>query len=309
MNHETIYVAITAFDELFTKQTINSCLENAMNPERVFIGVNSSSSDGCFQDFSMYGENVKVAHCAVEEPRGFGIDRCGSYSFWNGQNYCLQIDAHMLFVKNWDYELISQLYKLKTQHNVQKPILSTYMPSWTTDENGGINGYMENDENACCQVIQTDYTNSLFKHYGTYGNSICGDNFIEQYYISAHFMFMDSIWLEEVGYDPMSVFIGEELMLAIRSWTRGYRIFAYGIPYLWHLTKTNFGPTDWRVAMDSAANKSNINFTRQKLEIERLKMYLAGEKFDKYGAPNKESLDAYQKAIGIDFNKIYKQNT
>ena len=110
--NETIYVSIAAFDEIYIKPTLESIWSNSEFPERVFVGLNYQSSDGCFDDLSNF-KNLRVRYSATNLPVGFGIDRVAADSFWNCENYYLQIDAHTLFEQNWDSDLINSLYEIK----------------------------------------------------------------------------------------------------------------------------------------------------------------------------------------------------
>ena len=53
-------------------------------------------------------------------------------------------------------------------------------------------------------------------------------------WLSAHFIFTDGSWVEEVPYDPDLYFHGEEPSLAARSYTHGWDLFAPHINPCWH---------------------------------------------------------------------------
>lgn len=310
---KTIFVSMAAFNEKHVRRTIESALDHAEFSERVRFGINYISSDGCFDDLSLFEKNINVSYGVMNQPRGWGIDRASADSLWSGEDYYLQIDAHMLFEPNWDSGLINALENIK-MHGFKKPIISTYIPWWSLNESGEILRYSPGSVN-CCRVCEYEIGNieknwiepqRTFKQ----GLTVCGDNFAEHYTIAGHFIFTTSEWIEEVGHDPRCVFVGDETMIALRSWTRGYTIFSIGIPYLWHFNKQGiFENDDWRVmgGKNNTANPFVFDSPRYKKDKKRMREYLLGEKFDFGGAPDKESLDAYQAATGLNFALIYEE--
>lgn len=311
ISKHTIFVAVTGFDENLMGSTISSAIENAEYSERVFFGVNNVSSNGCFQNIIQPIKNIKVIYSVVGQPRGWGIDRCSADSFWNGEDFYLQIDGHMIFEKFWDSYLISDWIKINKDFDVEKPIISNHAPQWYFGDDGQIMGY-EKDSTQCCPIyIQT--IGEIHKNWSEPAlivdgdRRVCGDEIMEHYVICGHFMFASSMWLQEIGHDPKAMFIGDQSMIALRSITRGYKVFSTGRTYVWHLSKhlskKQEQQGEWRELID---RQYGVNNYVKKSEMERIRQYLTGEKFDHYGAPNKDSLDKYQVMIGLNFKHIYK---
>lgn len=307
----TIFVAVTGFDEEYMESTISSAIENAQYPQRVFFGVNNISSNGCFQNIIEPSKNIRVMQSVVAQPRGWGIDRCSADAFWNGEDFYLQIDGHMIFEKFWDSILILDWLKIKESLGVQKPIISNHAPQWWIGENGEIMGY-EKGRIQCCPVyiptigeLSKTWSEPLYVIDGE--REVCGEQITEHHVIAGHFMFTSSRWLHEIGHDPRAIFIGDQSMIVLRSMTRGYRVFSTGHTYIWHLskqlTKQQTERKEWRELINTQYAASDCV---QKSERERVRQYLTGEKFDDYGAPDKKSLDEYQAKIGLDFKQIYK---
>lgn len=304
---------MAAFNEKHVRRTIESALQHAEFPKKIRFGINYISSNGCFDDLSMFDKNINVSYGIMNQPRGLGIDRASADSLWNGEDYYLRVDAHMLFEPNWDSGLINALENIKT-HGFKKPIISTFTPWWSLGENGEILHYSPGSIN-CCKVHEYEvgpiYKNWMPQRTFKRGLTVCDDNFVEHYTISGAFLFTISEWIEEVGHDPRWVFIGaDENMTSLRSWTRGYRIFTIGIPYIWHFNKQGiFEHDDWRVmnGKNNTPNPFANDSPRYERDRQRMRDYLLGKKFDFGGAPDKQSLDAYQAAIGIDFASVYEQ--
>ena len=49
---------------------------------------------------------------------------------WAGEEYYLQLDAHMRFTPGWDEDLIQWLHGIEIERPGSKPVLSTYPPGY-----------------------------------------------------------------------------------------------------------------------------------------------------------------------------------
>lgn len=303
---ETIYVSIAAFDEIYIKPTLQSIWSNSEFPERVFVGLNYQSSDGCFDDLSNF-KNLRVRYSATNLPVGFGIDRVAADSFWNCENYYLQIDAHTLFEQNWDSDLINSLHEIKIS-GVDKPILSTYSPWWSISKDGNIENFKPGtvDRLMVCSYVSGEPSKYWGGFEREFNKTVGVNEFVEHYTISGGFFFCESKWLEEVGHDWKYIFIGDETLIALRSCTRGYRIFSTGKPFMWHLNKpVSSIKKNW--ANIAYSGNFNPNSQRYKRDRNHLRRILLGEEFGFSGAPNKDSLDEYLLNIGFDANSFYEE--
>jgi len=304
-NNSKILVAVAAFDEKYVKTTIESGLDNAHDKSNIVFGINYQSSDGCFDDLSEYSNNVKVVYSVSEFPRGLGADRMVASSFWNGEKYFFQIDGHMLFEPNWDICLIDALESIK-KSGFEKPIISTFVPWWSVSEDGDILHYAPGTVNCCsvCSYEAGDINSLWLEPKRVFNETVCGKEIKEHHTISAHYMFTHANWLEEVGHDARIIWIGDEHMIAMRSWTRGYRIFSIGQPYAWHLNKgAGKQAKDWRHSIRN--NHHNRDSFRFKLDFERTRKFLTGQEFGHGGAPNETLLKMYEKASGLNFVEMY----
>lgn len=56
--------------------------------------------------------------------------RALAQKLWAGEEFSLQIDAHMRFAPGWDETLIAWLQQAEADHPGSKPVLSTYPPGY-----------------------------------------------------------------------------------------------------------------------------------------------------------------------------------
>jgi hypothetical protein len=159
------------------------------------------------------------------------------------------------------------------QLNTKKPIISTYVPWWSKDEDGSISKYSP-DINCCSFPMKyIDFKERhpvLSNFYPDWGDQKA----IEHYGIAGHFIFTVGDFADEILPDPLIMFAGEEETIALRAWTRGYRIYAIKNPIAWHKNKgVGILPKNDRT-INFGTQEYHQRFVRKnEKSIERVKRY------------------------------------
>jgi hypothetical protein len=304
---KTIYVSIAAYNEPHLDLMLSNCLENAEYPERIHFGIWCHYNDNTRPTFEKY---KNVNHVFTDYPVMLGLcnGRLNSLSFYNQEDYCLQLDAHMLFEKNWDTKLINAFEEIKKDHD--KPIISTYVPWWSISNNK-IN-YYSNESNAFCSPMIIDrnvgniegYPKTTIEHF--FWND---EKYKEHFLISGHFIFSEPSMLEDVSPDPQIMFGGDEITLALRLSTRGYKIFTIKNPIVWHLNKFDgdLYYKDRLMAPENTGKEYELWGMRSDFSKKRVKDILTGKMLGYWGAPSLEKLKEFEQKINLDFNKFYSE--
>jgi hypothetical protein len=124
----SIYLSIPSLDDSELLNTISRALNYSGNKHKINIGVSLSLFDN--DDIEQYQKssagNVKIKILDRDLYKGIGIARRESFSFYDGEDYFLQVDSHMLFMKNWDDLLVHKLSRLKED----KSLLTCYPPEY-----------------------------------------------------------------------------------------------------------------------------------------------------------------------------------
>jgi hypothetical protein len=132
MNNKSIYVSIPCLDvDSEMVKTIETAIKNAENKSRVYLGIammNNKSFYNHIKDFIALNkfQNISIDYFPSDifNTVGVGKARNSAASFYNNQDYFLQIDAHTFFNKNWDSKLINHFEKAKEFIKNDKIILS-----------------------------------------------------------------------------------------------------------------------------------------------------------------------------------------
>lgn len=137
----SIFVQISSFQDYELPITILDCIDKSSGKHKINFGV-----------FNCYFKedkitipnvtNIKFEEAVAPDKIGVGIGRFIANSFYEGEDYYLQIDSHSRFEKNWDDNLISDyIYYKEAGLN---PILTTY-PAVYLYEDGKVK-YLPNDD-------------------------------------------------------------------------------------------------------------------------------------------------------------------
>ena len=303
---KTIYVSIAAYNEPHLDLMLSNCLKNAEYPDRIHFGISCHYNDDTRPNFDKY---KNVMHMFTDYPAMLGlcIGRANSLSFYANEDYCLQLDAHMLFEKNWDTKLIDAFEEIKKDY--EKPIISTYVPWWSIS-NGNINNY-SNESDATCYPMAINKEIGNIEGYPktkTVPFQWQEEKYKEHPLVSGHFLFSEPSILEDVFPDLQVMFAGDEITLALRLWTRGYRMFIIKNPIVWHLNKFD-GDLYYKDRLIDTTLKGkeyDLYGQRNDRSLKRIKNILTGKILGYWGAPNLEKLKEFEKVIDLDFNEFYE---
>jgi hypothetical protein len=121
-------------------------------------------------------------------------------------------------------------------------------------------------------------------------------------FYSAHFAFADGKFAEEIQHDPQYYFHGEEISIAVRSFTHGYDLLHPHKIFLWHYYTRRGLKKHW----DDHGKWGDINKASHARNRKLLSM--DGEVYDpdffgKYGLGTERTLDEYERFAGISFSK------
>ena len=149
LDKRTIFVGIASYRDFQCRETVESLMRQASNPERIRVGVIDQVVDGidvardapiesCEKDpeqaLCKYQEQIDVFQLEARLSLGPTFARSLGCRMYRGEYYSLQTDAHITFVRDWDKDIISQIEATRNEMAVVTTYLSDIRGS--IDENG-----------------------------------------------------------------------------------------------------------------------------------------------------------------------------
>ena len=294
---KTIFVALTSFIDKDIRNTILSCVNQARHPENLYFGIvlqydnNKGSNERCIDDL-VKKYNIKIDKYYYKESKGGCWARNIVSNFYSGEDYSLQIDCHTRMIKHWDEKLITEFVELK-----HKGIISYLSPGFTHDENTGLDHSFHHIESRDIlnKPTITEITQEYWPKFQGYTNeeSTNGIN-REVSILYCGFIFGEGMWIKDIKNDPEHYYTGEEFMLSIRAYTKGYNIYQPKEAISWH--------------RNNPEHKHHHGIfedhdSRHKHAMERLRMLIEGEDLGEYGLGKERTLADYENLAGINLKQ------
>ena len=305
----SIFISIASYQDPLLVSTIYSAYQNANDKDALVFGVCDQSDN---PDNILDIEFAKQIHYDHVDPL-FAKGPCWAshraQSFFQDEDYFLQIDSHTQFSPGWDEKFITELNKIESMgasdDYFAKPIITSYPRSFEVlDFEKGLFRLNTGDKHT--QVI-TYRKDSLFLR-GSFSRQIgiptkCLDN-THAYLMAAGCIFVRGSFVKEIPYDGNYYFYGEELSMALRAFTHGYSFFHIPDVPLFHLytdlsnipRKLHWDPEDDK---DRAIKWNEL----EKKSLDRLDDLFAGKIEDSMGLGKKRSLNDYANLSGIDLEQ------
>lgn len=224
---DTIFIQIASYRDPELLPTIRDCLTKAAYPDRLRFGIcwqHATEDEWDNLDDYQKDPRFRIMDVPWNQSKGLGWARSNCQLLWKGETYTLQLDSHHRFIDHWDEELITMM----GQTGSLKPILTTYAAPYTPGE-----PLVDPGPYIMKATTFSSYGTILFfPHSFPTGTSLTKP--VPARFVSGHFYFTLGKHCQEYLYDPDIYFAGDEISLAIRSFTLGYDLFHPHKTVLWH---------------------------------------------------------------------------
>ena len=294
---ESIFIALTSFIDSDLRNTILSCINQAKDPNRLTFGIilqydNEPGSDEQCIDDLIEKYNLKVNKYYYKESQGGCWARNLVADLYTGEDYSLQIDCHLRMAKNWDEILITEHKNLK-----HKGIISYLSPGFTHDIDSGLDHSFQHINSRDVLNIPTisEITNEYWPKFQGYTNEVSTNGINREVSILyCGFIFGKGDWIVDIKNDPEHYYTGEEFMLSLRAYTKGYNIYQPKEAVSWHRNNPNH---------KHHHGIFEDHDSRHKHAMERLRMLIEGGDLGEYGLGTERQLSDYENFAGINLKQ------
>ncbi len=302
----SIFISIASYQDPLLVSTIFSAYENAENKNDLIFSICDQSDNVINVNEITFSDQIHYDHVDPLFSKGPCWARHRAQSFFNEEDFFLQIDSHTQFAPKWDSIFINQLEKISANQKIdeyfKKPIITSYPRSFKVlDFEKGLFELNTGDKHT--QVI-TYRKDSLFLK-GSFSRQIGmptkHNDITHAILLAAGCIFTKGSFVKEIPYDPNYYFYGEELSMAIRAFTHGYSFFHIPDVPLFHLyTDTSNIPRKlhWDPEDDQ---KRAVKWTElDKKSLNRLDDLFADKVEEPLNLGKERSLKDYALISGID---------
>ena len=296
----SIFVSIASYRDTELIPTIKSLLSNADNPDQIRLGV--VSQDMKHPDLS-FVENISYTKMDFRYSRGVGYARKLAMELYSGEDFYLQIDSHMRFAKSWDTELINMISITKEISKNNKVVLSQFPAPYEIHTNGA-EYYPKNSMELWTVPSWSRVYNRKFGAWSAERQRM-EDLSVPHptHTLLAGYIFSTGNFINEIPYDERISFMGEELCLALRAYTRGWSLYAPNKMLLWHYYKRKRSPKVWNQREEIFKKYKWMDLEMKSKSVQR--NILTGKEVGVYGVGDYEKYLEYQEMIGFNFSEFY----
>lgn len=289
----SIFIQIPSYHDYELKRTIYDAINKSSGENFLNFGVHICYYENMDLDIPKMS-NVKYEISKAPDNLGVGVSRFIANSFYNGEDYYYQIDSHSRFEVNWDVNLIKNYEKNKSYG--ANPVLSAY-PGAYEYENDTLKILNNKSHVAYTDFVpELSFVNDLIPHQRAVGNF---DNNVFTKSVSAASIFSDGS-IHSVKPNPNIFFWGEEILTAVRLFTRGYDLMLPESQNIYHLYYNH------DIGYKNLRRQISIDFPEKYSILDRLsKKELEGiilnNTINEYGLGSTRTLADYEEYAKIDF--------
>ena len=307
----SIFISIASYQDPLLVSTIFGAYNNAKNKNELIFSICDQSDNPINIDDLDFADQVRYEHVNPVFSKGPCWARHRAQTFYQEEDYFLQIDSHTQFLPNWDELFKEALLKIEaaglTDGYFAKPIITSYPRSFKVlDFERGLFELNTGDKHT--QVI-TYRKDSLFSR-GSFSRQIGiptkHTEITHAYLMAAGCIFTRGKFVKDIPYDPNYYFYGEELSMALRAFTHGFSFFHIPDVPLFHLyTDVSNIPRKLHWDPEDDANRAIKWHELEQKSLDRLDYLFAGKIEGSMGLGSQRSLKDYAVISGVDLkNKI-----
>lgn len=294
-----IFVQIASYRDPQLVPTIEDMLDNAKNPENIILGIcRQYHEDDKFDSLDKWKDDsrFRVINVPYLESKGACWARHQIQQLYDNEEYTLQIDSHMRFEKNWDYEMIKMIKDLQND-GYEKPLLTGYVSSFDPEK------YPKGRTKEPWRMTFDRFIpeGAVFFLPETIPGWEKLEKPVTSRFYSAHFCFTLGIFSKEVQHNPEYYFHGEEISIGARAYTHGYDLFHPHKTLIWHEYTRKGRTKQWDDDKKWVEKNNHSHLTNRKL------FGMDGEVQEghdgPYGFGDVRTLRQYEEYAGILFEK------
>jgi hypothetical protein len=296
-----IFISIASYRDPELESTIKNAIDNAEYPDNLYFGIVHQGLDKELPDLSFI-RNKKIVSMHPRDARGAGFARSKAMELYDGEDYLLQIDSHMQFIKNWDTKLVSELNLAIAKSNNEKIILSAFPGMYIREgKHAVLIPFHKGNE----MTYPTKQKLSRRKS-GAWASGRVDFESNDEYpeesnTVLAGFIFAPGKIVKEIPYDPEISFFGEELCFAARAWTNGWNIYSPKEFILYHFYGRNGYKKVWKDNSVRPISWGDI----EKASENKQKNVLCGIEQGIYGLGSIRNIEDYEQFVGYNFKDAY----
>lgn len=229
-----INVSIASYRDIELLPSIRSAWDNSSDPDSLHFTIVSQAEDDEHPDLSFIPEE-QLTYYKFHWSQSKGV--CWAREIGSRDikgTFFLQTDSHSRFRPGWDKAIVNSY--LSSYAHYGKIVFTTYPEGYKVNDNKQDEFHYRNNLLKIVPVwdevekmVGPSFQEASFNPYGD-----------EIYYVSGNSLFCFKEIIEEVPYDSLLYFHGEEPSLGLRFYTRGIKLINTPVDFMFHEYKASW---------------------------------------------------------------------
>jgi hypothetical protein len=275
----SVFVHMVSYRNFDIIPTIRDCIEKSSDKDNLHFGICLQQDENTPHE--IIHPRIKVHSVPASQSRGPGWARSMAQSFYDGQDYQMQIVSGSRFAEGWDEKLIAAL----DQTGSTKPIITNYPNKY-------------NPSNGEKELPDISFRNQIYQLLlagpVTWPSPMKGvASILPSKWINNDFLFSHGSHCLDVKADPELYYSELESALTVRSFCAGYDIFNHFVPFVWR----DYSPRTWNW------NDDPEWWIKDRSSKARFNSLVNGEDLGDFGLPASRSIRDFEMYSGIDFRR------
>ena len=289
-----IFVSVVSYRDPLLKHTINSLLDNKSVRHDITIGIFEQTrledSLVTVAPELVALPNVKYKRIDPEYADGVCWARDINMMQSTDEDFIYQTDSHMLFDPNWDRKLVNDYKKGVVRAGHDRVIISGNCKNFHMEGDEPVKDYHPTE--VTCSVKYFHYEPAI-DLLAAHGDLLPATGDISSaIHICAGNFFAPIKWIKEVGVDTGIFFEGEEQLMVMQSFLKGYEIYHPSALMCYHYIDThNYVTKHW---YEPISDETVQNYNRH---VTRSHKYLR----DYIDSLDEDVLLAFHKKYGVNY--------
>ena len=216
-----IFVNIASYKDSQLFPTIKDCIKKAKHPNNIYFGIGEQDEehDERLNDI----KNLDYTFTYYKDSKGVGWHRNLIYKqLYKGQDYCLMIDSHSRFAKDWDKKYIEAI-----NSRPPKTILTGFPPHYAFEES--YTKYTSRKHNTHNYPTHVDSCYKISSE-----GFVKETEFTETVCVSAANIFSTGQFVQETLYDEYLHPFAEQEIICCLAFQHGYKVETMKMALVWH---------------------------------------------------------------------------
>lgn len=296
-----IFVSVANYRDLETINTVRELLAKCSSKSELRVHVLSQLEPEDRLDFVALDGDPRVKHVVTRARDSLGV--CWARSELQGmvtdEDYYFQVDSHMAEVEDdWDQMLLEDLRRAEQESELA--IITAYPSSYELTDGGRV----------VDRKCPTRFDVSMASGFPTATSGyVDTDELEEELFVSGNLLFSRTSLVRDVPYDPELFFVGEEITLAVRAYSAGYKIYSPTRYVMAH--RYSRGPDERPLYWDEGEDRARkIRWWQRDLTSKWKATHVCrGEWFGKYGIQDSRLYQDFARKLrvrfpGVDLSKV-----